>query len=148
MNKSLKTLQSYLLTRYGRRFKSRNSLLAWQQQQVAGMLPKVFGTVPFYRKHYGNLDPNNWQTWTETDRNVIVQNFASTNSLGLDYDSARARAMSGSPSVGPEITGSTTARSVAVGLSSGTSVAGPRGVFIAGESEQAQWAGAILAKCL
>jgi putative adenylate-forming enzyme len=148
MNKSLKTLQSYLLARYGRRLKSRKKLLAWQQEQVQRLLPHILA-LPFYRQRYGGLDPQSWQVWPETNREVIVQNFATTNSIGLDYQTALAHckaSAAGSPRL---TTGHSPALGTAtIGLSSGTSAIGPRGVFIASETEQAKWAGAILAKCL
>ena len=153
MNKSLKTLRSYLWSCYGPRFYCRDKLLSWQHEKVVQMMPKVFAAVPFYRQQYGALDPYQWQTWPQTNRKVIFENFPNTNSLGIDYDSAVAQATM-SLEVRPEakLRSETTVEAkvgaATIGLSSGTSISAPRGVFIAGESEQAQWAGNILAKCL
>ncbi|MFN8439901.1 MAG: F390 synthetase-related protein [Caldilineaceae bacterium] len=136
-------LASYARTRWlDRRFANRADLLAWQDQQVQQFLPRILPRSPFYRRHFAGLEIANWRHWPTLDKNLMMANFDCLNTVGVKLDAAMALAMEAEQTRNfrRKLNGMT------VGLSSGTS--GNRGLFLATAREQAQWAGAALAKLL
>lgn len=136
-------LASYARTRWlDRHFANRADLLAWQDQQVQQFLRRVLPRSPFYQQHFAGLEIADWRQWPTIDKSLMMANFDSLNTVGVKLDAAMALALEA------EQTRNFTRKlnGMTVGLSSGTS--GNRGLFLATAGEQAQWAGAALAKLL
>jgi putative adenylate-forming enzyme len=135
-------LWNYLLTKYGRQFKSRQKLLAWQHQKVCKFLRNILPQSPFYRNYYQGLEIENWQEFPVIDKSVMMANFDQLNTVGIKKIAALALATEAenTRNFRATIDGYT------IGLSSGTS--GNRGLFVVSQKEQQTWAGTILAKAL
>ena len=135
-------LQHYVTTKYFRNFKSREKLLAWQDQQVIKLLQNLLPKSPFYRNYYHNLNLQEWRNFPLIDKAIMMANFDQINTVNITKDEAFqiALASENSRDFSQKI------GNITVGLSSGTS--GNRGIFLVSEKEQLQWAGTILAKAL
>lgn len=128
----LKILFYYLLTRYCRRFASREQLEKFQDRKIKAHLDWVKEKSPFYRNWNGGV----------IDKKIMMENFSRLNTVGIDRDQAFdvAFAAENSRDFSSKLNG------VTVGLSSGTS--GNRGLFLVSDQERARHAGTILAKIL
>jgi putative adenylate-forming enzyme len=135
-------LWHYLLTKYARRFSSRDELLVWQDKKVRNFLEKILPKSPFYRHYYQGLDIRHWQQFPIIDKSVMMANFDDLNTVGIKKSEAFALATEAEKTRNF----SSTLQGYTVGLSSGTS--GNRGLFIVSQQEQQAWAGTILAKAL
>ncbi|AFY91382.1 F390 synthetase-related protein [Chamaesiphon minutus] len=142
MNDKLAIVGQYLLIKYGRTFKSRKQLLAWQNTKVVNFLHQVLPKSRFYRDRYEGLNLSDWQTFPIVDKSAMMANFDDLNTVGISKDSAFELAIEAETTrnFSPTIQGYT------IGLSSGTS--GNRGLFIVSPAERQIWAGTILAKAL
>lgn len=142
MNQLAIILWNYLLTKYLRRFTRRDQLLAWQHQKVCQFLEKILPKSKFYRDYYQGLAIANWQQFPVIDKSIMMENFDTLNTVGIQKQAAFSLAAEA------EKTRSfrATLAGYTVGLSSGTS--GNRGLFIVSQAEQQAWAGTILAKAL
>jgi len=133
-------LYHYLKTRFRPAFRSREHLLAWQDEQVQRHLRRILPLSPFYRQQFRDHSIAEWQTAPLIDKTSMMAHFDRLNTVGMKKDEAFAVALQAEQSRDfvPTLNGMT------VGLSSGTS--GNRGLFIVSPHERYQWAGAILAK--
>ena len=133
-------LSSYLRTRFRPRFRSREQLLAWQDEQVQRHIRRILPLSSFYRQQFADCAPNEWQTAPLMDKTSMMAHFDRLNTVGIKKDEAFAVALRAEESRDfvPTLNGMT------VGLSSGTS--GNRGLFLVSPRERKQWAGAMLAK--
>lgn len=97
---------------------------------------------PFYRWHWAGHNTLRWRSLPTVNKQQMMDNFGRFNTRGVGKDEAMSVALQA------ETTRdfSPTVRGLTVGLSSGTS--GHRGIFLANSTEQAAWAGAILARTL
>lgn len=135
-------LMSYIRTRAGRSWSNREAFERWQERKVLNRLRYVRAKSPFYRELWGNQPLAEWRQFPIIDKSVMMEHFDRLNTVGIRKGAAMEIALEAersrdfSPQIG----------SVAVGLSSGTS--GNRGLFLVDESEQAAWAGTMLAKLL
>ena len=135
-------LGNYLLTKYGRKFKTREQLLRWQNQKVDNFLEEVLPKSKFYHDYYQGLNIKNWQNFPIINKSIMMDNFDSLNTVNIKKSEAFAIAIKAETTrnFNPTIKNNT------IGLSSGTS--GNRGLFIVSKKEQQIWAGTILAKAL
>lgn len=130
---------SYLQTLWQRRFASRQSLEAWQEQRMQKFLAGILPLSPYYRDR---IDPRRWREAPLTNKALMMRHFDRLNTVGLKHSNAMATALRAerqrdwSPQLG----------AYTVGLSSGTS--GHRGLFLASAAEREEWAGRMLAKAL
>jgi putative adenylate-forming enzyme len=138
----LAIIQQYLLTKYWRRFSSRQQLLAWQNTKVFDLLVDILPKSRFYRDRYSGSDLQNWQTLPIIDKSIMMANFDDLNTVGITKERAFSLAIEAETTrdFQPTIDGYT------IGLSSGTS--GNRGLFLVSQTERRLWAGTILAKAL
>jgi len=132
----------YLLTKYTRRFRSREELLAWQDKKVRDFLAKILPKSQFYRDYYQGYEIQHWQQFPLIDKSVMMANFDQLNTVGINKSEAFALATEAEKTRSFKAT----LKNYTVGLSSGTS--GNRGLFIVNQQEQQVWAGTILAKAL
>lgn len=138
----LTALWTYLITKYGRRFRTRAALEAWQARRLRRHLRWVAAHAPFYRRHWAGHDLTDWQTLPTIDKDLMMAEFDALNTRGIRRAEALAVAKQAEASRNftPKLQG------VTVGLSSGTS--GNHGLFLVSERERMAWAGAVLAKLL
>lgn len=140
----LETLGSFLRCRYAARPASRAALERDQQRRVARHLRWVLPRSPYYRELFEGVgnDPARYREIPFTDKAKLMASFSRLNTAGVDRDEALALAIEADRTRDfvPKLRGLT------VGLSSGTS--GNRGLFLASQSENNQWAGVALAKML
>ncbi|HLP92350.1 MAG TPA: F390 synthetase-related protein [Nostocaceae cyanobacterium] len=142
MKSILTILWNYLKTKYIRRFRTREQLLNWQNQQVRKYLQTVLPKSPFYRQYYQNHNIDNWQELPIIDKSIMMSNFDQLNTIGVSKSDVLELAAQAENSRNF----AETLRGYTVGMSSGTS--GNRGLFIVSQAEQQAWAGTILAKAL
>ncbi|MDP5018848.1 MAG: adenylate cyclase [Dolichospermum sp.] len=135
-------LWNYLLTKYARRFNSREELLSWQNRKVCNFLKIILPKSQFYREYYHGLNIQEWQHFSIIDKSVMMANFDQLNTVGIKKTEAFTLAITAEKTRNF----SSTIDGYTVGLSSGTS--GNRGLFIVSQKEQQTWAGTILAKAL
>ncbi len=142
MNGLPKILWYYALTKYGRHFTTRTSLINWQEKQVKNFLKAILPKSRFYQNYYQNLDIRNWRNFPISEKSIMMENFDSLNTVGIKKTEALEIAIKAEKSRNF----ASTLRGYTVGMSSGTS--GNRGLFIVSQNEQQAWAGTILAKGL
>jgi len=142
MNAIFRILWSYWQTKYGRNFKNREQLKAWQNRRVKKFLKKVLPKSPFYQAHYSGLNPEDWRQFPVINKSIMMANFDGLNTANIKLADAMAIARQAETSRDFRAT----LGGYTVGLSSGTS--GNRGVFLVSRAEQEAWAGTILAKAL
>jgi len=135
-------LWNYLLTKYGRRFTSREQLLSWQNKKVRKFLAATLPKSQFYQSYYQGLNLNNWQQFPIIDKKIMMDNFDQLNTVGIK----KAKALAVATKAEKNRNFQSTIDGYTIGLSSGTS--GNRGLFVVSPSEQQTWAGTILAKAL
>jgi putative adenylate-forming enzyme len=142
MNGLPRILWYYLLTKYGRNFTTRNTLINWQEKQVQIFLKQTLSKSQFYQKYYQDLYINNWRNFPIIDKSIMMENFDSLNTVGIKKSEALEVAINSEKARDF----SSMLQGYTVGMSSGTS--GNRGLFIVSQNEQQAWAGTILAKGL
>lgn len=142
MKDKVKILNSYLHSKYSKKFKSREELEAWQHKQVVLFLEKILPLSPFYSNLYKDVSIEDWCSFPTIDKSLMMANFNTLNTVGLDKEAAFEIAFKAENNrdFSPML------NDITIGLSSGTS--GNRGLFIASKNERLKWAGAILAKVL
>lgn len=130
--KKLKILYFYF--RY--RWRKVSCLHLCQQKKLKLLFENVISKSPYYRNY------SCWSDIPKINKKEMMKNFDSINTKGLKRDSCIALAMRAEK----ERDFSAKENGVTVGLSSGTS--GSRGLFLADDTEEAVWAGHMLAKTL
>ena len=136
------TLRHYGLTRFGRRWGSREALLQWQERRVQNHVSRMLKASPYYRRLAVTLTADRWRELPIMDKTVMMDNFDALNTVGIGKAQALEVALAAEQSrdFSPMIGG------VTVGLSSGTS--GNRGIFLVSAEERHAWTGTVLAKVL
>ncbi len=142
MKDLLTILWNYLLTKYVRKFTSRDQLLKWQNQKGINFLKTILPKSPFYQNYYQGLNIHNWQNFPLIDKSIMMTNFDELNTVGIKKQEAFLLAMEAEKTRNFQ----SSLQGYTIGLSSGTS--GNRGLFIVNQKEQAKWAGILLAKAL
>jgi len=138
MARQLSILRHFAVARWGRRFATREQLLAWQGRQLAAFMETLAASSPFYRGCGPFLE-----RLPRMDKSSFMANFAALNPHGITLDDATALAMKAerdrnfTPTL-PD--------GISAGLSSGTS--GARGVFLVSGEDRERWAGIVLARVL
>lgn len=142
MNEWLTVGRHYLLTKYGRNWRSREELLQWQERQVRRHLRRILPKSAFYRDLAGGLPAERWRELPVIDKRTMMGGFDALNTAGIRKEQAFATAFAAEESrdFSPTLGG------ITVGLSSGTS--GHRGLFLVSPGERMAWAGTMLAKAL
>ncbi|MBP3041587.1 adenylate cyclase [Bacillaceae bacterium Marseille-Q3522] len=145
MNKTT-ILKQYLLTKFFRKFHTREEVLNYQNKKIKQHLQFVINHSPFYKSFYKDyqreVNDNKWHMLPKIDKTMMMNNFDRFNTVGIKKDEAFNIAIEAektrnfSPKIG----------NISIGLSSGTS--GNRGIFLVSDKEAALWAGTVLAKLL
>lgn len=111
---------------------------------VASLLPRVYARSAFYRAHHAGYRTagRGWRDLPETNKVLMMANFATFNTAGITTEEAFAcaGAAEGCRDFRPTVRGHT------IGFSSGTS--GNRGLFVVDQAEKDRWTGCILAHLL
>ncbi|MFT5467841.1 MAG: putative adenylate-forming enzyme [Verrucomicrobiales bacterium] len=142
MSGRLRILTNYLRSRRSSRFRSRDDLDAWQDRKVVRHLRRIVPFSPYLQDRFGALPLESWRELPTIGKVEMMENFDRLNTVGLRKNEAFENALKAeetrdfSPTIGK----------YTVGLSSGTSSS--RGLFVTSPTEQAQWAGSVLGKCL
>lgn len=131
-------IKNFIEVRWTRKFKTRKSLLEYQEKMIKKQLEFMKKNSPYYK----NVNTDKLDEIEIIDKKIMMNNFNEMNTLGLDKDEALNIAIES------EHTRDFSKKydGISVGLSSGTS--GHRGLFVLSDKETMQWAGAILAKLL
>ncbi|GAB2920031.1 hypothetical protein GCM10027093_68400 [Paraburkholderia jirisanensis] len=130
---------AFIRTRWGLRFRDRESLEHWQSMQLARFIRTSLQEAPFYRSCAGG----DLASLPIVDKAITLAQFEAFNTRGISLADATSAALAAEQSrrlpdgFDPALT---------AGLSSGTQ--GPRGVFLASSQERATWAGILLARTL
>jgi len=143
INNMFHILKWYAFTRYqSYRLNNNKKLAAWQHKKVKTIIKYAMQHSKFYQRFYSNYSSINWQHLPLLNKKILMANFNSLNTAGIDLTVAYNVAIQAensrdfSPCIGNHT----------VGLSSGTS--GNRGLFLVNDKERLAWAGTILAKML
>ncbi len=140
---SLSILGHYLQARRNfTRWKYREDLEAWQENQVRKHLRQAVRKSPYYRDLFDGRPLEEWRDFPVSTKAPLMAAFDDWNTLGIPLAEAAAVAEAAERSRDF----STTIKGCAVGLSSGTT--GSRGVFLVSPEERRRWAGTILARSL
>ncbi|MBS5939004.1 F390 synthetase-related protein [Clostridium sp.] len=142
MKEKLKIFRYYLDRKYNYKFKSRDALEKFQKDKFNEHIKYVIEKSVFYREYYKGYNINNLSSLPCIDKKIMMENFDSLNTVGLNKDECFEVAFKAENSrdFSPMINGNI------IGLSSGTS--GNRGLFIISEEDKSKWTGTILAKAL
>jgi putative adenylate-forming enzyme len=144
LSDSVETLWSFARCRYAARPRTRAALEAQQERTLQRHLRWVLPRSAYYRERFAAVghDPARWREIAVSDKASLMHGFTRLNTAGVERDRALELALTADRSRDfvPKLEGLT------VGLSSGTS--GNRGLFLASQSENNQWAGVALAKML
>ncbi|MGN7764993.1 F390 synthetase-related protein [Paenibacillus sp. 22594] len=142
MRRLLRTLRYYSLTRQRHRWKNREALELWQEKRIRHHVEQIRQASPYYRDLWANIPAAEWHRFPIIEKQLMMDNFDTLNTVGITKDIAFAEAYEAENSrhFKPTLHG------ITVGLSSGTS--GNRGIFLVSEEEQAAWTGTVLAKLL
>ena len=135
-------VSSFIYTRWLRRFKTRDQLERYQQTMLRKHLDFLKTASPYFKERDTELDAQHLDGWPTMNKEVMMDHFDSMNTVGLDKETALERAVASEKSRDF----SKQYAHISVGLSSGTS--GHRGLFVIGDKEREEWAGAVLAKSL
>jgi len=126
-----------LLQQYFRKKpKTRERLLAWQNQQIEKHINQIINFSPFYATQLKKY--KHWSKFPLLNKQLFMEHFDQINSKGIFKEDAMNIALAAeksrdfSPMIGD----------ITVGLSSGTS--GNRGIFLVNPKERAQWVAYVL----
>lgn len=133
-------VKNFIEVRWTRKFKNRDDIKKYQDKMIKKQLEFLKKNSPYYKDI--NIDADKLDEIEIIDKKIMMDNFNSMNTLGLDKDEALNIAIESEHTRDF----STKYSGISVGLSSGTS--GHRGLFVLSDKETMQWAGAILAKLL
>lgn len=141
MKDTLFILLHYLKVKH-RTFTNREKLLNWQEKQIQKHVQWIKENSPFYNAYLHGLANEKWQTFPLINKQVMMENFDTLNTVGIKKEEALEVAFRAEESrdFSPMI------NDITIGLSSGTS--GNRGVFLVSEEERLLWTSHILAKVL
>ncbi len=128
----LPALTAFARTRWlAHRLRTRTDVARWQAQRIATLLKDIRG-IPAYAA----LNATALTDLSETDKAMLMADFAAYNRVGITAQEVRAALDAGQDRV----------RGCPIGQSTGTS--GNRGFYVISEAERFVWLGTILAKAL
>lgn len=128
-------MTTFIQTRWLRTFQTEQKVKAYQEKKIAEQMKYMKKHSPFFSRW-------NEVTLPTMDKNFMMTHFDELNTVGLKKEEALAIALMSEETREFE----ETIGDISVGLSSGTS--GHRGLFVTSQTEQAIWAGTMLAKML
>lgn len=136
------SLYYFLAARWRLRHLRAQGLKAFQEKWARHVVAYAAKHSPFYRTHWQGHNQLDWQGLPTVDKALMMANFDSFNTVGVERDQAMQVALQAENdrNFAPTFSGLT------VGLSSGTS--GHRGLFLVSPKEQAAWVGVVLARVL
>lgn len=140
MNSKIKILSTFVTKRWLQKFRNRNKLEKYQEKMIKKQIKFLKKKSLFYKSNFPDADK--LSDFPIIDKNIMMNNFNTMNTVGITKEEALSVAIEGEKSRNFNEKCS----NITVGLSSGTS--GHRGVFIVGDNEQSVWAGTVLAKLL
>jgi putative adenylate-forming enzyme len=117
-----------------------DTLKAYQDTKAKKMVQYVASRSSFYRNHWQGYDLNDWQHLPAINKQLMMTQFDTFNTMGIKREEAFNFARQA------EISSETLNNTFTFGLSSGTS--GQRGLFVISEAERSMWAGVMLARVL
>jgi len=136
-------LKSYFLQSYDDRTLTKEKLENWQLRKVERHLDKVWKNSPYYQKAVSYQNRLKLEVYPLMDKAEMMKNLSSLNTQELDGESMMAFALQSEKEREFDLLYED---KFTVGLSTGTS--GHRGLFVASETESAEWAGRMLSKVL
>lgn len=138
-----KIIKWYLITCYKKYyFSNKEKLITWQNNKAQAIASFAIKNSTFYKHFYAGISLTDWEKLPLLDKNILMKNFSTLNTAGIDLNAAYEVAINAEQSRNF----SPTLGKYTVGLSSGTS--GNRGLFLVSENERLAWAGTMLAKML
>lgn len=135
---TLRSVGSFILSRYGLQFRRRDRLEAWQARRLAHFMARVMPQA----RGFSPLPAATLDRLPLMDKATLMGDFAAYNTRDLSLEQVLPLAVQAeqsrdfSPTLGD----------ITVGLSSGTS--GAQGVFLVSSVERQRWAGILLARTL
>lgn len=114
------------------RLRTAEDVARHQQRQIARLLSHTLPRLPFYR----DVVAHGFDALPIIDKQVLIDNFAALNRLGLPAETLRTALEAGARRIGGHV----------IGRSTGTS--GNRGYYLISDAERFVWLGTILAKTL
>jgi putative adenylate-forming enzyme len=142
MSLSLASLAWFVAARWRFHRLRGSRLLEFQDHQARQTVHHALRRSPFYGRLFADRKPAEWATLPTVDKRAMMDSFDTFNTHGISRDEAMTVALRAET----ERNFRPTIRGLTVGLSSGTS--GHRGLFLVSPSEQAAWAGTLLARLL
>jgi putative adenylate-forming enzyme len=138
----LATVRHYLRARRDFHALRGEALERFQDSRARAIIEHACRHSAFYRQHLAGLDPAAWRRFPIIDKQGMMERFSDFNTAGV----TRQEAMEVALRAETDRDFRPTLRGLTVGLSSGTS--GHRGLFLVDGTEQAAWAGVVLARML
>lgn len=134
----LRSIISFIQSRYRLRFRRREQLQAWQARRLRYFLRHVLPRA----KRFEGVKATSLADLPVMDKSTLMADFAGFNTLGLSLEDVLplARESEATRDFSAMLDG------ITVGLSSGTS--GNQGVFLVSTAERQRWAGILLARTL
>ncbi|MFJ2451709.1 F390 synthetase-related protein [Pseudomonas protegens] len=135
---TLRSIGSFVFSRYALRFRRRERLEAWQARRLRHFMTKVLPRG----QRFNGLTQDGLHSLPLMDKAALMSDFAAFNTRALSLEQVLPVALQAersrdfSPTLGD----------ITVGLSSGTS--GAQGVFLVSSVERQRWAGILLARTL
>ncbi len=136
----LKIIYYWLRFRLARRFRTRQQLEKYQQQQLSRFLTHILTRSPFYAPLLKSQ--KSLSDFPVVNKAVFMEHFDAINTQGVKKEHAMQLALQAEESrdFAPEY------GNLTVGLSTGTS--GKRGLFVVSEAERAQWVALVMTRVI
>ena len=138
----LTIVRYFIELRWLHKYPSRARLRAYQDRMINRHVAFLRRTSPYFKDIPKVTSVNELSRLPVMDKQIMMDNFGTMNTVGLDGDEALAIAIKSEKT--RDFT--QTYDGISVGLSSGTS--GRRGLFVVSDHERYAWAGTVLAKFL
>src|SRR5699024_4482036 len=87
MKDTLFILLHYLKAKH-RTFASREKLLNWQEKQIQKHVQWIKDNSPFYNTYLHGLANEEWQTFPLINKQVMMENFDTLNTVGIKKEEA------------------------------------------------------------
>lgn len=142
MANTLKTIQTFTLTRWIQNHKTQEQIRRFQEKQIIQHCRYLIKHSRYFYDFSDVKSLYDFFDWPTMDKEIMMDRFDEINTAGLSKDTALEIAITGEKTRNFSLT----YNGYTVGLSSGTS--GHRGLFVLSDYEQAIWAGKVLAKFL
>jgi len=120
----------YLLCKHRIKKWDKEDIKKYQQKKISNIVKFAFNHSPFYRSHYKNINLSDFASLPPVNKQLMMDNFSDFNTLGLPKDELIKFALE----CENKRDFSTRFRSLAIGMSSGTS--GNKGIIITTPREE------------